>query len=53
MGFGMLVVNEYMQLVPLFGRTFDYNDILFFSVGLAVSYFVFGKIQQYYRVQTS
>jgi hypothetical protein len=51
MGFGMLVVNEYLQLIPFFGRTFDYNDILFSSIGLMASWFVFGKIQQYYQVQ--
>jgi len=34
-----------MQLIPVFGRTFDYNDILFSSVGLVASYFVFNKIQ--------
>jgi len=45
MGLGMLIVNEYLQLIPFFGRTFDYNDILFSSVGLMTSYFVFGKIQ--------
>ena len=45
LGFGMLVVNEYLQRIPFFGRTFDYNDILFSSVGLIVSCFVFGKIQ--------
>jgi len=45
LGFGMLVVNEYMQLFPIFGRTFDYNDILFSSVGLIASYFAFNKIQ--------
>jgi hypothetical protein len=45
LGFGMLVVNEYLQLIPFFGRTFDYNDILFSSVGLLASSFVFGKIQ--------
>ena len=45
MGFGMLVVNEYLQLIPFFGRTFDYNDILFSSVGLMVSCFVFGRLQ--------
>jgi hypothetical protein len=57
MGFGMLVVNEYLQLIPFFRRTFDYNDILFSSVGLAASYFVFGKIQsrirRSYEVRTS
>jgi hypothetical protein len=45
MGLGMLIVNEYLQLIPFFGRTFDYNDILFSTVGLMTSYFVFGKIQ--------
>lgn len=45
LGFGMLVVNEYLQLIPVFGRTFDFNDILFSSVGLLASYFVFGKLQ--------
>jgi hypothetical protein len=44
LGFGMLVVNEYLQLIPFFGRTFDYYDILFSSVGLVASFFVFGKL---------
>ena len=25
LGFGMLIVNEYLQLIPFFGRTFDYE----------------------------
>ena len=53
LGFGMLVVNEYLQLVPFFGRTFDYNDIIFSSVGLGVSYFVFGRIQQRFLIQAT
>jgi hypothetical protein len=44
LGFGMLVVNEYLQLIPFFGRTFDYWDIVFSALGLSVSYFVYGKI---------
>ena len=44
LGFAMLVVNEYLQLIPIFGRTFDYFDIGFSAVGLSMSYFVFGKI---------
>jgi hypothetical protein len=53
MGFGMLVINEYLQLIPIFGRTFDYFDIIFSAIGLSASYFVFGKIynqvvQRYY-----
>ena len=53
MGFGMLVVNEYLQLIPFFGRTFDYNDILFSSVGLIAACFVFGKMQQRYHPQAA
>jgi len=53
MGFGMLIINEYLQLIPFFGRTFDYNDIIFSSVGLVASYFVFSKIQQRYQVRTN
>jgi len=44
LGFGMLVINEYLQLIPFFGRTFDYWDILSSAFGLAVSYFVYGKM---------
>ena len=50
-GLSMLVVNEYLQLIPFFGRTFDYFDIFFSAVGLTTAYFVFGKIQQRYQVQ--
>ena len=55
LGFGMLIVNEYLQRIPFFGRTFDYNDILFSSIGLLAAYFTFGKIQsrkrREYRMQ--
>lgn len=51
MGFGMLVVNEYLQRIPFFGRTFDYNDITFSSIGLMLSCFIFGKIRQRYEVE--
>ena len=44
LGFTMLVINEYLQLIPFFGRTFDYFDILFSIAGLATSYFVFARI---------
>lgn len=49
LGFGMLVINEYLQLLPVFGRTFDYYDIVFSSVGLVLSYFVFSKAQEKYQ----
>ena len=44
MGFGMLVINEYLQLVPVFGRTFDYFDLISSAIGLTGSYFVFKKL---------
>ncbi len=50
LGFGMLIINEYLQLIPVFGRTFDYFDIVFSSVGLMLSYFVFSKVQQKYQM---
>ena len=50
LGFGMLVLNEYLQLIPVFGRTFDYFDILFSSVGLGISYFVYGRLQQKWQL---
>jgi len=51
LGMGMLIVNEYLQLISIFGRTFDFNDMIFSTVGLAASYFVFGKMQQRYETQ--
>ena len=54
LGFGMLVVNEYLQQIPVFGRTFDYNDIISSSMGLFASCLVFGKLRQnktQYQVQ--
>jgi hypothetical protein len=51
LGLGMLIVNEYLQLISIFGRTFDFNDMIFSTVGLAASYFVFGKMQQRYETQ--
>jgi hypothetical protein len=45
-GFSLAVINEYLQLVPMFGRTFDYFDILFSAVGLIFSYYSFTVIQR-------
>ena len=52
MGFGLLVINEYLQLIPFFGRTFDYFDIFFSAVGLSGAYLVFGKIMNSYQPVT-
>ncbi|MBE2229318.1 MAG: hypothetical protein IAE96_01595 [Chitinophagaceae bacterium] len=50
LGFGLLVLNEYLQLFPVFGRTFDYFDILFSSVGLFFAWITFGRLQQKWQL---
>ena len=45
-GFSLIVVNEYLQLIPVFGRTFDYFDIVSSALGLAVSYYSFLQVQR-------
>ncbi len=44
--FGLLlvIINEYLQLIPVFGRTFDYLDILASFVGVFIGYIVFAKL---------
>lgn len=49
LGFAMLVINEYLQRLSLFGRTFDYYDIICSAVGLLGAYFVFGWLQRSYK----
>lgn len=39
--FDLLLINECLQLIPIFGRTFDLNDILFSAIGLLISYLFF------------
>ena len=51
LGFALLIVNEYLQLIPVFGRTFDVNDILFSSIGLIAAYFTFSRVQEKFAVQ--
>lgn len=50
MGLGMLIINEYLQLIPFFGRTFDLFDIVSSMVGLLTSYFAFSRVQLRYTV---
>ena len=44
--FGLLlvIINEYLQLIPVFGRTFDTLDILASFTGVYVGYIVFAKL---------
>jgi hypothetical protein len=44
--FGLLlvVINEYIQLIPIFGRTFDYLDIFSSVVGVFLGHLAFAKL---------
>jgi hypothetical protein len=41
--FVLLVINELLQLIPVFGRTFDYNDIAASATGLISAYYLCSK----------
>ncbi len=41
--FVLLMINEVLQLVPVLGRTFDFNDIAASAIGLTSSYFFSSK----------
>ncbi len=44
--FGLLlvVINEYLQLIPFFGRTFDYFDIISSIVGVFFGHLYFKRL---------
>ena len=44
--FGLLlvVINEYLQLIPIFGRTFDYLDILSSVIGVLLGHLYFRRL---------
>ena len=45
-GFTLAVINEYLQLIPFFGRTFDHYDLLFSAIGLLLSFYSFTFLQR-------
>ena len=53
--FGLLlvIINEYLQLIPIFGRTFDYLDIFSSVVGVFCGHLVFGKLMSSQVTQMS
>ena len=53
--FGLLlvIINEYLQLIPIFGRTFDYLDILASFVGIFIGYVVFAKMMIIFSAEVS
>lgn len=46
-GLLLVIVNEYLQLIPFFGRTFDYLDILSSFLGVWLGYISFARIMQH------
>lgn len=52
--FGLLlvVINEYLQLIPVFGRTFDYLDIFASFIGIGFGYLIFARLMIAYFSET-
>jgi len=52
--FGLLlvVINEYLQLIPIFGRTFDYLDIISSVVGVFLGHIYFKRLMVRYTAVT-
>ena len=46
--FGLLltIINEYLQLIPVFGRTFDYLDIISSVAGVCCGHLVFARLMK-------
>ncbi|CAN5839903.1 hypothetical protein BH10BAC2_BH10BAC2_34730 [soil metagenome] len=40
----VIFVNEYLQLISVFGRTFDYFDIIASFISTATAYFVYARL---------
>lgn len=49
-GLALVVMNEYLQMIPLFGRTFDYMDILASAAGVSIGYAAFARLMVKYSV---
>ena len=45
-GLGLVITNEYLQLITFFGRTFDYLDIISSFAGVSAGYFAFAKMME-------
>lgn len=49
-GLVLVIINEYLQMIPLFGRTFDYMDILASAAGVSMGYAAFARLMVKYGV---
>ncbi|NCI47587.1 hypothetical protein [Sediminibacterium soli] len=45
-GLLLVVLNEYLQKIPVFGRTFDYLDIFSSVIGVCIGHWVFGRLMR-------
>lgn len=52
-GLILVIIDECLQLIPVFGRTFDYLDIYASVFGVLVGYFVFSRLISVYSSETS
>jgi hypothetical protein len=43
-GLSLVIVNEYLQLIPVFGRTFDYLDIFSSVAGVFLGHLAFARL---------
>lgn len=43
LGLIVITLNELAQLFPVFGRTFDYYDLIFSLIGVSIGYLVFTR----------
>lgn len=48
----LVTINEFLQLIPVFGRTFDWLDLLFSLVGTWLGYLSFIALMQKHRLAT-
>lgn len=47
-GLMLVIINEYLQLIPIFGRTFDYLDILSSVAGVFLGHLAFAGLLKRY-----
>ena len=52
-GLILVIVNEYLQLIPVFHRTFDYLDIIASFVGVSIGYKTFVKMMDVFSTGVS
>lgn len=51
-GLILVVINEYLQLIPVFGRTFDYLDILSSFLGVFLGYLGYSALMNKWQYRT-